>query len=173
MLKQEKKKFVKNLEEKLEGAVSVVLVNHSGLDVQAQQELKKRLREVDSNMQVVKNTLFKIAAKNTKAPKEIGEDSVLTGPTSIVVSKDDPIAPLQVLYKFAQEFDLPELKVGIVEGSFQDKEALEKLAKLPGKEALQAQTIGYIAAPMYGIVSVLNVNMQKLIFVLNEASKKS
>lgn len=172
MKKQEKIDFVKDLEGKMKDAKSVVLVDFTGISVKSQQDLKKRLKEVGSFMVVVKNTLFKIAGQNLKLPEESFSDTILQGPTALIVSGEDPIAPLQVLAKFAKEFELPHFKVGVVEGAFQDKNALEKLSKLPGKEVLFGQVVGSISAPLYGIVGVMQANMQKLVFILQEAAKK-
>ena len=172
MKKAEKTFFVQNLTEELKSATSVVLINFSGLSVKMQQDLKKRLKETGAKMIVTKNTLLKRAGEVAKTPAEALTDTVLTGPTALVVTESDPISPLQILYKFTKEFEVPQLKVGIIEGLFQNKESLEKLAKLPGKDALFAQAVGSISAPLYGIVGVLNANMQKLIYILNSKVKE-
>ena len=172
MRKSEKPEFVDKLSDELKSATSVVLVNYSGLTVKLQQELKKRLKPTGAKMSVVKNTLLKRAGASAKVDEKALEDTVLAGPTALIVGKDDPIAPLQVIYKFAKEFEIPQLKVGIVEGNFQDKASLETLAKLPGKEVLLGQAVGAIAAPMYGIVGVLQGNLQKLIYILKSKAEQ-
>ena len=171
MRKQEKTFFVQNLTEELKSASSVVLVDYSGIGVKMQQDLRKRLSEVNAKMFVVKNTLFKLAGKAARVSKDVLSDTVLAGPVAVVITEHDPIAPLQTLGKFAKEFDIPQMKVGIIDGSFQDKDNLITLSKLPGKEALLAQAVGTIAQPMYGIVGVLNANMQRLVFILDKYSK--
>ena len=171
MKKSEKPSFVDNLTEELKAASGYVLVDFNGLTVKLQQELKKRLREVNGRMEIVKNTLFKLSAEKAKIPAEITSDTVLQGPTALIITENDPIAILQVVSKFAKESDIPQLKVGVVEGSFQDKTALIKLASLPGKSVLQAEVVGAIGAPLYGIVGTLQGNLQKLLFILNEKSK--
>ncbi|MGD8744261.1 MAG: 50S ribosomal protein L10, partial [Candidatus Woesebacteria bacterium] len=123
-------------------------------------------------MLVVKNTLFKLAGKAAKVAEETLTDTVLSGPTALVITEADPIAPIQVIGAFAKKHDLPQIKVGIYEGDFQDKDAILRLANLPGKEALVAQVIGGIAAPMYALNFTLKSNMQKLIYILEKASKK-
>lgn len=173
MKKTEKHLFVENLTEELKDASGVVLVDYTGLTVAQQQDLKKRLSEVGANLRVVKNTLFKLAGEKAKAPKEVVTDTVLTGPTAIVLAKEDPIAPLQVLHKFAEEFEIPNLKVGMIEGSFKDKTTLEKIAQLPGREVLYGQVVGSIASPMHGLVFTLNSKMRDLVYILEKASKKS
>ena len=172
MKKQEKTFFVQNLTEELKGNSSCLLIDYAGLSVKMQQDLKKRLRAVGAKMLVVKNTLYKIAAKNAKTPKEAYTDTVTAGPTALIITEDDPIVPLYVVAKFAKEFDLPQIKAGLIEGSFQDKESLLILAKLSSKNALVGQALGVISAPLYGLVSTLNANMQNLISVLKQASEK-
>ena len=171
MKKSEKTFFVQNLTEELKSAKSVILINFAGMGVKTQQELKKRLKEVNARMLVVKNTLLKRAGQQAKLTKETLTDTVLTGQTALILADNDPVAPLQVLGKFALEFEVPQLKVGIIEGVFQDTDTLEKVSKLPGKNVLVAQAIGAIAAPMYGIVGVLEGNMQNLISILDQKSK--
>src|SRR3989344_2622379 len=123
MRKAEKPFFVANLTEQLKSASSVVLVDHTGLSVKLQQDLKKRLKESGASMNVIKNTLFKLAGRQAKVPEESLSDVSLQGPTAIVITEGDPIAPLQILARFAKEFELPHFKVGIVEGKFQEKYA--------------------------------------------------
>jgi len=171
MKRSEKTFFVQNLTEELNSAKSAILIDFAGMGVKAQQELKKRLKTVNARMVVVKNTLFKRAGQEAKIAKETLVDTVLSGQTALILADDDPIAPLQVIGKFALEFEVPHLKVGIVEGVFQNTDALDKISKLPSKEILLAQALGVIAAPMYGLVRTLQANMQKLVFVLREYSK--
>lgn len=172
MLKNEKVKLVENLIEDLKGAKSVVLVNYSGLNVKAQQDLKGRLKSVGGRMVVVKNTLLKRAGESAKLDKNILEDSVLQGQTALVLADEDPVAPIQVMGKFAKEFELPKFKVGVVEGTFQDESSLTKLSVLPGRDVLLSQVLGALMASQYGLVGTLNANLQKLVFILSQASKK-
>ena len=113
-----------------------------------QQDLKKNLKEVGANMTIVKNTLLKRAGEDAKLSKDAFNDEVLSGPTAIVMTEEDPIAPLQVLAKFTKDNEIPQFKVGVVEGNFRDKESLITLSKLPSKEILVGQAIGAIGAPL-------------------------
>jgi large subunit ribosomal protein L10 len=171
MKKAEKIFAVENLAEEIKIAVSLVLVDYTGLSVKGQQELKKRLDNVGAKMTVVKNTLFRIAAQKAKIDPQITSDTVLTGPIALIITEGDPIAPLQVVYKFAKEFEIPSLKVGLVEGSFQDRFQLEKLAQLPSKDVILSQVLGQLGSPLYSIIGVLNTNMQKLISILSQKAK--
>ncbi len=170
MKKAEKPLFVENLKEELKTATAVVLIDFQGLSVKLQQELKKRLKTQGAKLSVVKNTLFKIASEKADMPEGVHSDTVLSGPTAIVITESDPIAPLQVLSKFASEFEIPQFKVGVIEGKFQDKENLVFLSKLPPKNVLLGQAVGSISSPLYGIVYTLESNLQKLVFILKTKS---
>ena len=168
MKKAEKVLFVDNLTKELQDAKSVVLVNYSGLTVAAQQDLKNRLKGVGSRMLIVKNTLLKRAGETAKIDKGVLEDAVLTGQTALVIADEDPVAPLSVLGKFAKEFDTPKFKVGVVEGSFQNAEALTKLAALPGRDTLLGQLLGALIAPMHGLTGTLQNPLQKLVYTIKQ-----
>ncbi len=168
MKKAEKTIFVENLTEELKSAKGVVLINFAGLSVKGQQELKKRLKAVGARMLVVKNTLFKRAGEAAKIDKEVLTDSVLQGQTALVLADGEGVGPLSVLGKFAKEFAVPQLKVGVVDGSFQNSEGLTRLSTLPGRDALLGQLLGVLQGPMYGITGVLQGNLQKLVYILRE-----
>jgi large subunit ribosomal protein L10 len=166
MKKAEKPIFVENLTAELTAAKSIVLINFAGLSVKSQQELKRRLKEVDAKMLVVKNTLLKRAGSLAKISPDTITEEVLSGQTALIIGSSDPIAPIQVLGKFASEFEVPTFKVGIIEGNFQDSESLLKISKLPGKDALLGQLLGTLLSSSYGLVGTLSANMQNLLYVL-------
>lgn len=172
MKKAEKAVFVDDLAATLQGAKGVVLVNYTGLNVKAQQALKAKLKESGSKMVVVKNTLLKRAATAAKIDKGILEDSILQGQTALVISGDDPIAPIQILGKFAKEsvseagLPVPKFKVGVVDGVFQDEASLTKISTLPGRDVLLGQLLGVLISPKHGLVGTLQGNMQKLVYIL-------
>jgi large subunit ribosomal protein L10 len=168
MLKAEKITLVDNLIAELKDAKSLVLINYTGLNVKAQQELKKRLKEAGGRMVVVKNTLLKRAIESAKINDKIATDEILSGQTAIVIADEDPLAPIQVLGKFAKENELPKFKVGIVEGAFQDSESLAKLSTLPRRDVLLGQVLGALMSPEYGLVGTLQGNLQKLFYILKQ-----
>jgi len=171
MLKAQKVTLVDNLIAELKDAKSVILVNYTGLNVKSQQELKKRLKEVGGRMVVVKNTLLKRAIESAKIDSKVSTEEILSGQTALVIADEDPIAPIQILGKFAKENELPKFKVGVVDGTFQDSETLIKLSSLPGRDVLLGQVLGALMSPMYGLTATLNGNLQKLVYILDQKSK--
>jgi large subunit ribosomal protein L10 len=172
MKKSEKPIFVENLTGELKSAKSIVLVNFAGMSVKSQQELKKRLLVVGSKLLVVKNTLLKRAGEAAGVDKEALSEGVLSGQTALVISCEDAVSPIQILGKFAKEFEVPSMKVGIVEGKFYDSQSLSQISILPSRDALLGQVLGALVAPEYGLVGTLQGNLQKLVYILKSKGNK-
>lgn len=172
MLKQDKVNLVSDLTPKLKTAKSLVFVNFAGLSVTLQQKLKKELKEVGADMTVIKNTLIKRAGLEAKISEEVLTSEVLSGQTALILTEGDSIAPIQVIGKFSKENNVPQFKVGIVDGNFTDKEGLTKISILPTKDILFSQVVGSLMSPSYGLVGVLQGNLQKLVYILKEVSTR-
>lgn len=171
MPSQKNKNQVKILTEKLEKAKSLVLADYRGLTVEKQQELRESLKEVGGELSVVKNRLLQIALKKTNfsLPKD---QSPLTGPTILLLSFEDEIAPLKVLYNFTQDNEIPKIKFGFLDHNFLEQERVETFAQLPAREELQAKLVGLLSSPLRGTVYVLKGNLNKLVMILEELKKK-
>jgi len=168
---------VKKLKEKLEKAKSVILADYRGLKVEQINELRQKIKEAGGELRVSKNTLLGLALKNTQCCLK-SQRPVLTeklkGPTAVLFSYEDEIAPLKALYQFFQEHNLPKIKVGFFEDKLLEENRVIELAKLPSKEALQLKLIAALSSPISGLVYVLKGNLQKLVGLLRaiEKSKK-
>lgn len=172
MNRTNKSDLIKGLAPELKKATSIVFVNFAGLSVGLQQKLKLQLKAIGSDMTVVKNTLIKLAGKEAGLAEEALTDEVLSGQTALIMTQSDAVAPIQVLGKFVKENQVPQFKVGIIDGAFQGKEALLKISTLPTKEVLYSQVVGSLMSPMYGLVGTLNGNMQKLLYILKGVSTR-
>ncbi|HJO61440.1 MAG TPA: 50S ribosomal protein L10, partial [Desulfobacterales bacterium] len=117
MKTSEKKKIIEDLHEKLLRAKVVILSDYKGLDVSSINNLRRNLRAVGIEYQVVKNTLLIRASEDTDAAliKE-----TFKGPNAVALSFDDPVAPAKVLIKFAEENKNLEIKKGVMDGKVLD-----------------------------------------------------
>lgn len=166
MKKERKVKIVENLKEKLGKAKSFVLTDYRGLTHRQMEEIKRALKESGADFIVTKNTLLKLA---TGKKEEI--DPFLTGPTAILFSYQDEIAPLGVLAKFIKNFGLPQVKVGIIGEKILSSEEILRLASLPSREILLGQLIRSLKSPLYRTAYALNFNIQKLNLILKGVRK--
>jgi large subunit ribosomal protein L10 len=95
---------------------------------------------------VVKNTLAQRALQGLDVPDVA---AFFTGPTGVVIGRDDAVAAAKALTDFAREFgDKPAVKVGVVERREVNADQVKKLAELPPREVLLAQIAGGLQAPM-------------------------
>ena len=164
-----KKAFVIELREKLLNATAGVLVDYKGVSVAQDTVLRRELREAEVDYFVVKNTMLRLAVKDT--PFE-GLDSVLEGTTALAV-RSDPVASAKILSKFAQSHkDYFNIKMGFVDGTVITAAGVEALASLPSKEVLVAQVLGGLNAPITGFVSVLSANIRGLAVALNAIAEQ-
>lgn len=165
MPSEKKIQIVEQLKEKLSRVRGVVLTDYQGLSVPEVEVLRKCLREVGADYQVVKNTLLNLALKDSS--KLFSSSALqLTGPTALVLSYEDEIKPLKALYDFAKEHDALQIKGGFFEGVFLAAEKLKEIASLPGREELLAKLLGMIQSPIVRLVNVGKGDQLSLIRVL-------
>ena len=150
----EKQAIVAGLVDTLKTSASGVLVNYEGITVSEDTTLRNELRKAGVEYSVVKNTLVRRALDDAGLSEL---DDVLHGTTSLAVSKEDPIAPMRVLYKFAKglEGERFAIKAGFMEGKVVPLSDIAALAELPSKEVLQAQVLGTMLAPITSLAIVI------------------
>jgi large subunit ribosomal protein L10 len=155
--------MVQEMRESLAASGSVYLVAFEGLSVSDATALRGLVLEAGGRMQMVKNRLLKIAVAGT--PYEVLSEE-LTGPNTVTYCGEDPVAPLKVLAKFAEDHNLPPVKAGVVEGSPVSASDLAKLAKVPGRDELLAGVVGAFAGPVNELVFTLGGVVSDLVFTL-------
>ena len=136
---------VQEIAAKIDGAQSAVLVDHRGMTVAQDTELRKRLREAGVEYKVYKNTMMKRAFEGTDFA---ALDEYLEGPSALAVSKEDATAPARILYEFAKEAKQLEIKAGVVEGKAYNYDELSEIAKIPSREILLGRLFGSWQSPV-------------------------
>lgn len=150
---ESKKAVVDALAEKMQGATAGVFVDYKGITVAQDTELRNQFRAAGVDYAVVKNTLTRFAAR------KVGYDAfdeVLNGTTSLALSTGDPIAPARIVCEFAKNNKVLEIKGGFVEGKVMTIEELNAFGELSSKDALVAQALGTLLAPITSLAVVLD-----------------
>ena len=146
MKRHDKDEFIGELQQKLQGASAVYLTDFTGLNVKQMTQFRARLRKQGVEYVVVKNTLAQRAVQGLDLPDVA---AFFTGPTGVVIGREDAVAAAKAITDFAREFgDRPAVKVGIVEKREINPEQVKKLADMPPREVLLAQIAGGLQAPM-------------------------
>lgn len=153
-----KQPVVQEISEKIDGAQSIVLVDHRGLTVAQDTDLRRQLRAEGVFYKVYKNTMMNFAFKDTPFAEL---SKYLEGPSAMAVSKTDATAPARVLSKFAETAKQLEIKGGVVEGTLYDADGMKEIAKIPSRDELLSRLLGSMQSPMANFARVLNQIAEK------------
>ena len=145
-----------------------VFTDYRGLTVEAITELRRRLREQTAEYRVVKNTFARVALQQMEKPDV---SRFLTGPTAVALTKHDAAPVLKLLLAFGEDHPV-EVKGALVGEQVFDAEQAKALSKLPGREALIAQLMSVMQAPLQNLVYAANGVPTKLVQVLQAVADK-
>lgn len=163
MNRTQKEELVASIRSDLENAKSVILANHTGIDVNTVNELRAEFRANDVKYRVVKNTLAKIAIRDTEL-EEIAE--MFKGPTAIAYSEEDAVSPAKVIKDFAEEHDEYEVRGGFLDGDQLDTAGVEQLADMPTKDEMRAQFLRLLEAAPTKLLRVFKAAQNDFVQVL-------
>ncbi len=164
--KEEKRKIIEELEERVRKQEAMVFVNFKGLKMGDFTELREGLKKSDSEMVVSKKSLINLAFKNRGLKVDV--DS-LKEEIAVIFGYSDPVAPAKVAHNFSQKN--PNLKMvgGFTEGVMRNQEEIIQLAELPPREELLGMLVGVLQGPISGLANVLRGNLTGLVRVLSQA----
>ncbi|OGH17246.1 MAG: 50S ribosomal protein L10 [Candidatus Levybacteria bacterium RIFCSPHIGHO2_02_FULL_40_18] len=160
--------LLEELKQKVDKAAALFFVDYSGLTHRQLEEVRRELKDNDSEIGIIKNTLMNLALQE----KKIDAKDRLQGPFATLFSYEDPIKTVRVLAAFIKKYGLPKIKFGWFENSIIDETMITKLATLPSREILVAKLLGTLNAPISGLVYTLSGNIQKLAMVLKAVESK-
>ncbi len=156
---EEKKALVASLIEKIKNSPAGVLVDYKGITVENDTKLRRDLRAAGVEYAVIKNTMIRFAAKELGLE---GLDEHLNGTTALAISTtDDVIAPAKILCDYAKGHENFNVKAGFLEGAVVDAAEVQRLASLPSKEVLIAQTLYSFNFPIMQLAIALDAIAQK------------
>ncbi len=153
-----KQPVVNEISEKIKNAQALVLVDHRGLTVAEDTELRKKLREENVSYKVYKNTMMNFAFKGTDF-EQLAD--LLNGPSALAISETDPAAPARVLVDFAKKAKALEIKGGVIEGKLYDADALKEIANILPKDQLLSKLLGSMQSPIANFARVVKQIAEK------------
>ena len=152
----QKEQILQDTNERIQTVRGIYLADFSGMSVEKLSLLRSRCREQNVQFRVIKNTLLK-RAFNARGIVEL--DPYLEGPTGLVFSPDNEMAPAKILSDFAREHEKPRIKAAVVDGQLFDGKAIATLATLPSREVLMSQLLGTVIAPMTTFLAVIEATL--------------
>ena len=149
---EQRKAYAADVQSKIEGSSSVVLVDYRGINVAQDTAMRKALREAGVEYRVIKNSAL---SRAFEATGNTGYDEYFEGPTAAAFGTTDPIAPCRILTEYAGKTPL-QLKCGVVEGKKFDADGVKALASIPEKPVLVGQLLGLLTNPMRSLAVALS-----------------
>lgn len=154
---EQKQAVVKEITDKLSNSKTFLLLNYQGLTVAEFAELRRSLREVNSDVKIYKNTLMNLALKD----KNIELNNYMEGPNAYLFA-DSIIEPIKVVCNFAKNHPALEVRVGYIDNEIADKKVINEYATIPSMEGLLTMFAGGLIEHVRNLSIGLNLYAEKL-----------
>ena len=169
MANELKKLIVKEMIAQYRNTNNFLVVGYQGINSLQFDELRKNLRKKKIHLEIAKNSLAAIAFKEIGIA---GIVNILTGPSAIATSKDDPAIMAKETIEWSKKIPAFSLRGGFFDGAMLSADDINKLAKLPTMPVLRAQIVTGINAPIVGVVSSFNAVLRGLATVFQAFKDK-
>jgi large subunit ribosomal protein L10 len=168
-MRAEKQQLTKEYLVRLNSSPFFIVVNYKGLKVSHMTELRQRLIKAGSEIHIVKNSIFRIAAREAG----VGElDGALSGQVAVVTGKSDISRAAKVVKTFGAEFDRLKVHFGYLNNQRLEQRDILALADLPSLEVLRGQLLGVFKSPATKLVTLLNTPASQMARLLGARKDK-
>jgi len=146
-----------------------LVVDYRGLSVAQFTELRKRLNKGGAEIHVVKNTIFRVAAKEAGVADLAG---ALAGQLAVVTGKKDIAAAAKTVKAYQAEFEKPKLQFGYLGSQRLTADEVRAIADLPSLEVLQAKLMGVLQAPAQKLAALISTPGSQVARVIKAKADK-
>lgn len=164
-----KEQQVETFAAEIKQAELVVVLVQNGLDADQTLALRRAMRAAGVKMKVAKNTLTKLAFKDSVLA---GLEPYMKGPTALAYSTD-PVAAAKVAAEFAKKNDKLKIVAAAMGDQILDAKGAMALATLPSLNELRGRLVGLLVAPATKIACVVQAPAGQLARVISAYSKKA
>ena len=170
LTKDQKRVQFEALRQDFDGVQTLFLLENVGLTVNAVNDLRSKVREIDgSTYRVVKNSVVKLAVEGTD--KE-GLLPHLQGPKVLAFTSGDGVALGKVLKEFIKSNPELSFSEAFLEGQVLDPAGAALVAELPSRDELISKLLYVLQSPMRRLAVALNSPVQKLTSALSQVAEK-
>jgi large subunit ribosomal protein L10 len=169
MNRDEKAAVIDEVAGEISSAQAVFAVDYRGITVTQVKDLRIRLKDADTQLRVVKNSLTERAADQAGVAEL---KSMLIGPTALAFVRGDAALAAKALSDANRALRILDFKGGLMDGAVLSPEDVQSIARLPSRDVLHAQLVGTIASPLSGLVRTLNALIGGLAVQLGQIAEK-
>lgn len=163
--------MITDLKDKFSRAKAVVFTDYKGMTVAELTELRRQLKRSSLEYRVVKNTLAKIASRDTDISVAA---ETFKGPVAVAIGYDDPVLVAKRVLEFTKTNEKLQVKGAVVEGKFCGQKEVKEIAELPSREILLSMLAGVLQAPLSKLARGLSGTVACFGYAMEAAkSKKS
>lgn len=166
---QAKKEVITDLKDKVAKTSFAVITDYRGLTVAEITDLRKRLKKNNADYKIAKNTLIKLAIKETNLAEL---EKFLEGPTALLLGYGDPSECAKTFVEFIKEVEKGDIKGGLLDGKLLTKQDVKTFAGLPSKSALLGQIAGLLVANTQQIAGMFESLIRDIALLAEEVAKK-
>ena len=159
----EKVAVVDEVRKHFEESDAAILTEYRGLKVKDLAGLRRTLRTNGGEYKIFKNTLVRLAAKQSGLEQL---ESLLEGPTGITFVSGDAAAVAKSLRDYSRTNPLLVIKGGVLGDKVIGARETAALADLPSREVLLARLAGAMAAPMQQLAGLMQALPRNLAYGL-------
>ncbi|MBM2824853.1 MAG: ribosomal protein [Dehalococcoidales bacterium] len=159
--------------DKLEGAFTrstvSILTDYRGLTTPEMTILRRRLQAADSEYEVVKNTLARLAAERAGKGNLAGS---FEGPIAVAFGYGNIAAPVKALTGYMRDVKVLTIKAGFLGTRVLTPVEVLSLATLPSREILLSRVMGQMKSPISNLLGTLTAPMRGFVGVLQARMKQ-
>ena len=131
-----KSSSVSELSDLLSQAKSVAVVDYTGMTVSQATQLRRDVKKAGGEMKIAKNTLFRIALKQSSGDQLSVDSDQLSGLSAFIFSTVDEVAAIKAVADFGKKANLMAFKMGMLGDRVLTAAEVTNLANVPSKETL-------------------------------------
>lgn len=155
MTRIEKESLVKSLVPQFEKSGAIIVGNYKSLTVTELENLRKVARENNVKVQVIKNSLVKVALKESNI------NGLTLKNMNIFLWGSDAINTAKVAFNFSEKNEKFKLANSYIDGNVVEANKVEVFAKSPGKKELLGMLASVWMAPIRNLTIGINALKEK------------
>jgi large subunit ribosomal protein L10 len=166
-----KRAEIDELAGRVKSSQAIFIVEYRGLRVSQSTAIRRVVRASEGEMKITKNTLMRIALKESG---QITADAIDSGPNAYIFAYRDAAATARAIRDFSKEKGNEALviKGGILGGRVLSRDQVYALADLPSREVLLATLLGVLNGPIRSFVTVLSGPSRGFVTALSQIKEQ-
>lgn len=170
-MRQEKQYLLDEVKGQIDQYGSFVIMQYSGFTANAAHQFRRDVAKLGGNVEVMRKRILLKAAEAKGHKLELAE---LPGHIGIVFAGEDFIETTKLVFKYRQQTDKAiNVLGGVFEGKLYSGQDVEKLSKLPSRDAMRSELLATLEAPMSQTLAVMEALLSSVVYCLDNKCKEA